>query len=517
MLNRRDLLTGAAAVAILSTARPVFAQGEIALVVGYPGQDVGHLDPHRATGTPDRAMVSWMFNGLVRFAPGTSNPADIEPDLAESWEHSEDGLKWTFKLRQGVQFHGTYGELKADDVVYSLQRAGDPNRSAFSGEYADITSVVAVDDYTVEINLARRVPSIFAKVVNFSGGFIVSRRAAEEMGEDFTRSPIGTGPFAFEAAPRGGAATLVKHVSYFRGEPQLDRIVYRLMPEDAARELAFRNQELDLSHMPPLQRNVDRFSQLPDTIVDSFGPGVPAILHLNQSVKPLDDIRVRKAIAHSLDRQALAAWKGLAVASPMTGIIDEDNLGFVPVDLPEHNPQLSRELLAEAGYPDGLTLSASHTSLPEMLEIMQVIQAQLQEGGITLELQIVEHATWHEIIRRDTTPVVLYLAARFPIADTYLSQFYHSAAIVNTPTAVTNFSHVSVADKDIEAAREEVDPDKQLALWAEAQRKIAAEVVGVPLISSRQTRARNNKVSYGWELKGSVASVPVIDELTSKG
>jgi peptide/nickel transport system substrate-binding protein len=149
-----------------------------------------------------------------------------------------------------------------------------------------------------------------------------------------------------------------------------------------------------------------------------------------------------------------------------------------------------------------------------MLSAMQVVQQQLRRVGINLDLQVVEHATFHQQIRQDLSPVVYYAAARFPVADIYLTQFFHGRSIVKTPTAVTNFSHCAMADAEIDAARVETDLQKQLALWAEAQRKLVAAVCGVPLFETLLVFARHGHVDYGYELKGSMSLGPLITETT---
>jgi ABC-type transport system substrate-binding protein len=115
-----------------------------------------------------------------------------------------------------------------------------------------------------------------------------------------------------------------------------------------------------------------------------------------------------------------------------------------------HNVQKARELLAEAGFPNGITLKTIHTPRPGMMTFMEAVQAQLRRAGITLEITPVEHATFHQQIRQNLSQVVHFQAARFPVADVYLSQFFHSRATVGTPTGVTNFSHCKVADAEID-------------------------------------------------------------------
>ena len=158
------------------------------LNVGMAAIDAGRLDPHLSSTTPDKALFGWMFNGLVRFKPGTMNPELLEPDLAESWTSTEDGKQWTFKLRHGVECHHGYGELTADDIVYSLARAGDPKRSAFSSDFKDFDKVEAIDKYTVRISLKNPVPSLLGLLIPYNGGNVVCKKAAEEMGENFARN-----------------------------------------------------------------------------------------------------------------------------------------------------------------------------------------------------------------------------------------------------------------------------------------------------------------------------------------
>jgi len=151
------------------------AQAETVLKVGIGMTDAGQLDPHISSKTQDKCVFGWMFNGLVRLKPGSMDLNALEPDLAERWETSADGLVWTFHLRKGAKFHGDYGELTAEDVVYSLQRAKNPKTSGFSSDYTNFTSIEAVDSYTVRITLDKSVPSLLALVSNYHGGIIVSK------------------------------------------------------------------------------------------------------------------------------------------------------------------------------------------------------------------------------------------------------------------------------------------------------------------------------------------------------
>ncbi len=486
------------------------------LNIGMASSDAGRLDPHLSATTVDKAVFGWMFSGLVRFAPGSSSPESIEPDLAESWSASDDGLEWTFNLRQGVQCHHGYGELTSADIVYSLKRAADPDRSSFSSDFEAFETIEAVDDYTVRIVLSHPVPSLLGLVTNYQGGNIVCAAAAEEMGEDFQNQPIGTGPFMFDEYRPQQSLSLVANPDYFRGAPVLDGILYRYIPSDSARDLAFQSGEIDLIYGRQDQTWVERIRELPDVTVHVMEPAEMSVMHLNTSTPPLDDIRVRQAMAHAVDREEFMDFKGRDTARVSQSIVPQGYLGFADMSelMPAFDLDRSRELLTEAGHPDGITVSVIHTALPGMLSTMEVFQAQMARAGINIDLEVVEHATFHAQIREDLSQVVHYSAARFPVADIYLTQFYHSRSIVNTPSGVTNFSHCGDADAEIDAARVETDPDMQREQWETAQRLLMENFCSIPIYENLQIWARHNYLDLGYELTGSLTLGPAITEQT---
>ena len=485
------------------------------LSIGGVGADVGQLDPHFATNSSDRTLVAWIFNGLVRFAPGSSDLASIEPDLAESWETSDDQLVWTFHLRPDVAWQRGYGTVSADDVVFSLNKSRSPETSAFAGDLVAIDSVEAVDDLTVRITLSRRVPNLLALLTNYAGGYIIPRAAFEELGTEFARNPVGSGPFAVDSLEPGTALHLVAHHDYFRGTPQIDEVTYRFLPTSSARDLAFQAGEIDAAEGVRSQSWIARAETMPGAHLDIFDPAELAVLHLNTAMPPMDDYRVREAIAHAVSSQQYVQFQGESFSRVAHSPIPSDNLGYTPdTGVPAYDPELARSLLAEAGYPDGLQITMISSQFPPLEANALVLQAQLQEVGIDLTLQPVEHAAWHQAIRQDLNPIVIYGAARFPLADIYLTQFYHSASTVGTPTAVTNFSHCSAADASIEAARTELDPAAQIALWEEAQRQVIADLCAVPLFEAQVVWIRRDTLDWGYDLQGSMSLGPILTEAT---
>lgn len=498
----------------ITTASPTFAQG--ILKYGMAAQDLGTMDPHRATSTPDKPISSWLFNGLVRFAPGSDDIGALEPDLAESWESNEDGTVWTFKLRSGVKFHHGFGELTADDVVYSLSRSGNADTSAFASDYKAIDKIEAVDPLTVRITLKQPIPSLLGLVANYHGGNIVSKKAAEERGADFATQPIGTGPFMVKEYVAQERVSFIANPDYFRGAPKLEGIDYRYIPSDSARDLALRAGELDVSYGRQDQEWINSIGNTDGLKVDIMRPAELQQFHLNTKSAPLDNIEVRRAIATALNRPEYIQFIGASLAQPAGSVIPAGSLGWdgsTPI-YGEGDADVARKMLADAGFANGISLKMVQTSLPNMLSVAQVAQAQLAKAGIDLQLEVVDHQTYHAQIREDRSQVVYYSAARFPVADVFLSQFFHSASIVGTPTASINFSHCDVADEEIEKARSETDSEAQKQLWASAQKKIIEHICAVPLYEQLIAYARRDNVEWGYDLQAGMHLGPTVSELT---
>lgn len=498
------------------------------LHIGFDANDLKSLDPFYASSNVDRSIVDMVFSGLVRFRPGDIRTDYIEPDLAESWEVSKDGLSWTFRLCKGVTFHPWDGnpgyELTSEDIVFSLERAADPKRSAYASQYTDM-SFKAIDKYTVRITMAKPLskPLFLTKVMNYTGGFIVPKRVLEKMGDKwFATHPVGTGPFMFREYKPMAKVVLARNEKYFRSPPILRQVEVFYVPDLSARNLGIRKGDLDLVEGPMEQSWVEEMRALPNIKADIFGPGATHVLHLNMKKKPLDDIRVRQAIAYAISREELVLAAGREVAAPIYSIIPAP---YLPGGLTKDEVQSKKllysvdrakamKLLADAGYPKGIPLEVIHTEIASMLQPIENIQAQLRKVGIDLNLKVVDHAAFHSLIRKDLSPIVHYSAWR-PNADIFLSTFYHSSArVVEGAKPDTNFSHYDKIDRLIEEARNTVDSEKQAELWKEAQFQILADCAAIPLFLKQFTFARRDNVDYGYELKSNFNLFPPIRETT---
>lgn len=503
-------ILAAVAVSALASA-PALAQKRD-LVVATSQTDAGKLDPHQASAGADKGLLNWVFNALVRIRPGEASPEFIEPDLAESWSANPAGTEWTFKIRDGVQCHGGYGPFTAEDAAFSLQRAGTRDTSAFAADFAVVDKVEALDKSTLKITLKSPVPSLLGLVSNYHGGLMVCRKAATELGADFGKKPIGTGPFAFVEYQPQQFVKLAANPAYFRGAPKLATVTYRYIPSDATRDLAFRSGEVDMVFGRQTNQWVQRTRELPGVAVAAMEPAELNAIYLNTRSKPLDDIRVRQAVAYAISRKVMVQFTGDKVAREAISVVPIGNLGTAAAGLADYDPARAKALLKEAGYPDGIRLKVVQSTLPVLLRIMETLQELLREAGITLDVEPVDHPTYHANIRKDLSQVTLYQAARFPVADVYLTQFFHSRSTVGTPTAITNFSHCAVADQEIDAAKSEPDRARQLALWKSAQEKIVKEVCAVPFSEQLVMWAWKDTLDFGFEMKGSLNLMPHLTE-----
>lgn len=521
---------------LVGLAGAAMAQDGDRLTIAFDASDLTSADPHFAAATQDRAVVDMVFNGLVRYAPG--DVTEFQPDLAESWEVSDDGLTWTFDLRQGVQCHPWNGndgyELTSEDVVYSLRKAADADTSAYAGEYTGM-SFEAAGPYTVEITVDQPISEslMLPKVADYSGGFVVCSRAVEDLGIDgFANNPVGTGPFVFDSYETQQQITLQANDDYFRGAPELAGVTVRYMPSVTSREAGLDTGELDVIEGPPEQPWVESMRDRGLGEVMVFGPGETATLHFNTSTPPLDQLAVRRALAQCIDRSLVRATVGEAVTNPLhspvppllAGGMTEAQVSEAGLTYPM-DQEAARQALADAGVEDFST-EVVISERASYLAPMQNLQSQLTQCGVQLELRVVDHSTMHTLIREDTNQIILYIAWR-PNADVFLTRFYHSDSIVVTgDNPDTNFSHFGGTDVDgdgeidgvdglIEEARATLDQERQVELWQQAQREILDMAVAYPLYIKSLVFARSADVDFGYEVDSTLALYPQITEDTS--
>jgi len=495
---------------------------------GVDGSGINTMDPHQAASRQERSLVDMVFNGLIRYKPG--NMPALEPDLAVAIPEPvmENGRQvWKVQLRQGVMCHpgpltDAY-ELTTEDVVYSLQKSADPKRSAYAGEYKGMSFEI-VDRYNLKIILEtpQSIYLFLPKIENYAGGLIVCKQAVETMGDQaFSQHPVGTGPFIFQDYAPNVKISLTANPQYFRGVPRLLGVEVVFLPKLSDREQGFADGSLDVIVGSNAVDWTDNWKQ-ENTIVDIIGVGQPILLFFNPSFPPLDDVRVRKAIAYTIDRDEILALFNPLTAKNIYSIIPPE---FLPGGLTEAEANAlglgyaqdldqARALLIEAGYPNGFSLPVLASNLETLRKIHDNLKVQLARIGIDLQITYVEHAVWHQMIREDKSALVVYGAWR-PNADAFLTQFFDSSStVVSGSSPDTNFSHYDGIDNLIAGARAELNPNRQVELWKQSQIKILTDMAAMPLEYHNLVYVRRASVDYSYTPVATLALYPQFTELT---
>jgi peptide/nickel transport system substrate-binding protein len=489
-------------IAVLAALLLVPAPGAEAQkkVLNIAAKEPETLDPHTSILGQSQAIFRFMYRGLTRFAirDGKVITSEVDPDLAESWTLSPDGTVWTFKLKKGVQFHKGFGELTAEDVKFSFERQMKrAPGTRFGVNLEVIKSIEVVDPHTVQIVLKSFDPIFLLRMVGYQQGYIISKKAAEKYGEQFKWNPAGTGPFYFERHSPREKVVLKAFDKYHAGRPQVDEINWFDVPEDATKLIGLEKGTFDLLYPEAVTADFADQVKKMGAVIDRRGPGGQERFYIDITKAPFNDIRVRKAFMHAIDRKAVkeTMYPG-DLARLASSIVPPGYFGHIPMAFPEYNPELAKKLLAEAGHPNGFTIKNYFISKSFFYpKVLTIVQEQLKKVGIIVEVQVVEHATYHENIRKNLNPFVLYGGTRITDADPWLSLFFDSKEIPDPATGNkgTNFAHYRAIDDLLAAGRVERDVKKRAAIYAEAQKRMERDLVCLPIVDVPGQWARNPK------------------------
>lgn len=352
-----------------------------------------HLDPtSAAAGAIDSVLYSNVFEGLTRFGPDGS----VNPGLAKSWEISEDGLTYTFTLQEGVTFHdGT--AMDSEDVKFSLDRArAEDSANAQKGLFANIASVDAVDPLTVKVTLSTPTGNF---LFNMAWGDAVI--VAPESIDGIKQTPIGTGAFKFDNWVQGDSITLVKNADYWGTPAKLDKATFKFISDPTAAFAAMMAEDLDAFSGYPAPENLPQFDADPRFNVLVGSTEGETILSTNNKQPPLDNPKVRAAIAHAIDRQAIIDGAMFGYGTPIGSHFAPHNPAYVDLTgNSTYDPAKAKALLAEAGLADGFKTTLKLPPPSYARRGGEIIAAQLREVGIETEISNLEWAQWLEQVFR---------------------------------------------------------------------------------------------------------------------
>lgn len=455
-----------------------------------------------------------IFDRLVEVQANGDGTSQIVPSLAKNWDISEDGLTYTFYLEEGVKYSNG-ADFTASDVLYTIKRMLT-NPKAVNGDIYDmivgaeelsagtadnISGVEVVDDYTVKMTLTQPYAAFLACLTT-PGASMLDEETTEAAGDQFGIDPavtIGTGPFIFDSWEFNAQMVLVANPDCWSGAPACEGIVMMDIPDEATQRMMFENGELDLLDLDNAASQADYFlnnEAYKDQIASGTRVGTYYIA-LNELHEALANVKVRQALQHAIDRQAIldALYGGRGTVENgifATGLIGHNN------DLPElaYDVELAKQLLAEGGYPDGFEMELCYSSDSGQItkDLLEIVSAQLSQIGVTAKVVEVDEGSWSE--RRAAGELDSYTSswsADFNDPDNFIYTFFGTAD--NSVRRGLNYTNQEAIDR-VAAARGIVDESERIAEYqALEQLIIQDEAAWIPLYSKQHLYVVNPRVS----------------------
>ena len=435
----------------------VVARGDNPLVVAISGEP-DQLDPHKTTAYASFQVLENVYDTLV--VPNATG-GGYAPQLAESWDTTDDEKSWTFHLRQGVRF-ADGSDFDAADVVYSLHRIID-GKLANAFRLEPVSNIVAVDAHTVRLDLKRPTPYLLAELGGFKGTAIIPEGAAEHL--DLARQTDGTGPFRV-ARETAAAITLLPNENYWGDGPHVSSLEFRFISEPTTALVALQTGEIDWTdNLPPARvgklahdKHL-RLGQVPSVDYWYLAP--------NFKLAPFDDPKVRQAINLGLDRPAIAEAAQPGLATPIQTAIPVGDYGHTDYAPVTRDVARARDLLAQAGHPRLAMRLMVTSEYPETIQAAQVIASNLHEVGIDVRVEVEEFATWLD--REGKGDFDTYLLGWLGDIDPF--DFYQSQHACDGSNNYQKYCDAATDDVLRQAATE-TDTARRAELYGEVATKI---------------------------------------------
>jgi peptide/nickel transport system substrate-binding protein len=417
---------------------------------------VRSLDPAKfSLGALEFNYSALVYDRLTAF-DSKLNPI---PDLAESWDSSPDLKTWTFHLRHGMRFHGGR-EANADDVVATYRRLADPsNHSVILGSLKLISDIEAPDPYTVRFTLS----APYAAWPAITAAFQATILPRDQL-DTITTKQIGTGPYRFVSYDPNNTLELARNPDYFDADAApFDRVEFKIIPDYSTAIAALQRGEIDIVWaLPP--ESVDKLKKDPDVHVSEVPAGIWTMFGMNESVPPFDNPKARQAIFKLVDRQNIADvalfGHGAATISPVPPF---HAFYDAAIAVPKGDPEAAKKLLAEAGYPNGLTVQLWLPAQQPVLERMAVaLRDEAKLANLTVEINPVPE----DQFRPSTRPFTINNFSTRTVPDAMVYDWYHSTGSWNTMN--WHFKNAEV-DQLLDAARQTASVEEQKKFYTRFQ------------------------------------------------
>lgn len=435
--------------------------------------DPRSLDPALSTDVPTGRAVGYVFDGLTRFTP----TAQVEPSLAERWDIARDGSTYTFHLRRGVTFHDG-SPFRAQTVIKSWERALDPQTKSGASEFLypihgardfhegrsrSIAGVVAADDSTLIVTLDQPLAA-FVKLLAMPIASIVPERARADIGEH----PVGTGPWRFVEWRHDDYLLFARNDRYFLGAPKAESLEARIIAEPSTSVAEFESGTVDVLQIPAGQAREWEDDESRRPLLSSTPALELVYVGINTTRGPLADVRVRQAINYAVDINTIIERLVSGRGTRAAGVIPPVLAGYDSTRKPySFNPAKAKQLLAAAGYPNGIDVELWTSVTPIYVRIAETIQAYLNAVGIRTKVVQRESAASRAAARKGETDMILKdWYADYPDAENFLYPLLYSGN--KGSGGNVSFYANTRFDSTILAARRELDDTRRSALLRQA-------------------------------------------------
>jgi peptide/nickel transport system substrate-binding protein/dipeptide transport system substrate-binding protein len=467
------------------------------------------------------------FDRLVEMAADDDGNVEIKPALAESWELSDDGCSYTFKLREGVKFSNG-SPLTSSDVLYTFTRLltypescnqdiiMDIKGAALlrDGETDQLEGFQIINDQEFVITLEQPVAAFLA-CISMPAASILDEETTEAAGDRFGKDPaatVGTGPFVLEEWEPKKGMKLVTNPDCWEGVPNYDGLDLRFLTESEEQKQMFEDGELDYLDLDEMGDTAEYFIRgdiYQDKLYEASQIGIIYIT-LNEAVEPLNDVRVRKAMQLALDREALLNTVYSGRGEVENGIYPHGLIGYNP-DLPEipYDPKTAIKLLAEAGYPDGFELNVTvrNTSTQWDMARMKMAVSMWKDIGIKANINIIDESEFMDL--RKAGKVECYTAtwtADYNDPDNFIFTFFGNTE--NTTNRSLCYPNQKVMDR-VRMARTIVDEDERIKEYQDLEKTIVQDdAAWIPLLSRKRYYVIGDRIkNFHSAWNGSVKTV----------
>ncbi len=452
------------------------------IVVGVQ-QDIDSLDPHKATAAGTKEIIFNIFEGLVK----PDENGNLINAVASDYTISEDGLTYTFTLRENVKFHNG-NVVTAEDVKYSLERvSGLLDGTPLISTLKTIESVDIIDEKTVQVKVGSANTEL---IYSFVAAIIPAGS-----GEDTSADPVGTGPFSFVSYKPQEGIILAKNPEYWQeGLPYLDQVEFKIINSADTALLELQGGTIDLyAYLTDSQVQALQGSH---QVISSVSNVVQA-LFLNNAVEPLNDARVRQAISYAVDKEAIndfvGGGNGTLISSAMLPTLKENYVDLNDTYGTAANVEKAKELLADAGFPDGFDLEITIPSDYEFhMQTGEVVVEQLKAVGINATIKAVEWATWLDEVYNGRQYAATISGITCDSTPGYLLNRFQTDSKKN----FINFQNTEY-DEIYTKAQAELDPAQKAEYYKELQKILCDEAGSVFLqIPANQTAISKKLAGY---------------------